>query len=155
MTKSALHRSLHQLADALKDAAEPWWIIGSAAVELHGGNPDTISDIDVLVSRKDIDALYRRLPLTDTPDNGKTMFRSARFGWWSEPEVEIEFMHGLEVEADGKWEPVEPETRQAVMVDHRELFVPHRDELIEILTRFGREKDLRRAASLANAHRTD
>lgn len=136
------------LAQALAGAADDWWIIGSAAVALHGGDPGTIADMDVIVSRRDIDALYERLPLADTPDESKAMFRSQRFGLWSEPPMPVEFMACLELLTDGSWAQVQPQTRQSVQVDGLEIFVPERDDLIAILQRFGREKDLRRAATL-------
>ncbi len=139
------------VADALAQAQaqDSWWIIGSAAVALHGGEPGAVADIDVMTSRRDLDALYRRLPLTDTPDRSKDFFRSERFGRWSEPELDVEFMTGLEVRVDGVWHRVEPQTRQAIQIGKGHVFAPERDELVAILQLFGRDKDLRRAASLA------
>ena len=142
------HNSLIGVAEQLRDAQDPWWIIGSVAVALHGGNPGTIADIDVITSRRDLDTLYERLPLTATPDTSKDFFLSERFGRWSEPELDVEFMTGLTVRVDGVWYPVEPQTRQAFDLGGATVYAPEREELIAMLHQFGREKDLRRAATI-------
>ncbi|MEL7217846.1 MAG: hypothetical protein AAGK01_05385, partial [Pseudomonadota bacterium] len=93
---------------------------------------------------------FERLPLKDTPDTTKTIFQSERFGLWlqQKPHLDVEFMAGLTVRSDGQWRPVVLQTRQAIQIGKGHVFVPERDELIGILQQFGREKDLRRAASL-------
>jgi hypothetical protein len=136
------------LAGQLATAQDPWWLIGSAAVKLHGGDPGTIADVDVIVSRRDLDALYQRLPLTDTPDAGKPMFLSQRFGRWADPPLHVEFMAGLTLREDDEWHPVQPQTRQDFDIGGTIVFAPEREELIALLRRFGRDKDLARAASL-------
>ena len=141
--------ALRDAAEALAPASDPWWIIGSAAVALHGADAGTIADIDVIVSQRDLEALYEHLPLTNTPDATKDFFRSQLFGLWREPALPVEFMAGLEVRIDDVWHNVEPCTRQAIELGENPLFVPEREELVAILRRFGREKDLRRAAALA------
>ena len=146
---AAFADSLRMLASALQDAQDPWWIIGSAAVALHGGDPGVIADIDVICSRRDLEALYKALPLANSPDTTKHMFTSELFGLWSAPPLEVEFMTGLKVRSGSDWQDVQPQTREAVSVDGATLFVPTRQELIAILRSFGREKDLRRAATLA------
>lgn len=143
-----VQRSLIMVAQALQSAQDPWWIIGSAAVALHGGDPGAIADIDVIVSRRDIDALYDQLPLTSTPDEGKTMFSSDRFGRWTAPPLQVEFMAGLTHLSEGHWHAVTPTSRQMVQLDGHALFLPERAELIAILHRFGRDKDIARAATL-------
>lgn len=147
--------TLQALAKAMQDARDDWWIIGSAAVALHlcekdlGGDPGTVADVDVITSRRDLDGLYEALPLTDSPEDGKPMFLSEGFGRWSEPPLDVEFMAGLKLRVGNEWEPVQPITRVPAKLGEHTLFMPDKRELIEILTRFGREKDLRRAASLA------
>lgn len=148
MIDRVLAQQLVTLAEALSETRDPWWIIGSAAVALHGGDPGTIADIDVITSRRDLDALYERLALTHTPEEGKPMFVSERFGRWSRHQLDVEFMAGLTVRVDGIWHPVEPLTRQAFDVGRAVVFAPERAEMIAMLEQFGREKDLRRAASL-------
>lgn len=141
--------SLARLADAIGDARDPWWIIGSAAVQLLGGEPGRIADIDVILSHSDLEHLYHKLPLKTDPDANKPMFSSAMFGRWSEPALDVEFMTGLKVRVEGRWLDVNPRTRRSVTLADCELFVPQVDELVSILHQFGREKDLRRAATLA------
>ncbi|WFL76561.1 hypothetical protein P7228_11205 [Altererythrobacter arenosus] len=150
MAEASLASTLDLLAREMAGAEDAWWIIGSAAVALHGGDPGTIADIDVIVSRRDLDALYDRLPLSDTPDEGKAIFRSQRFGLWSEPAMPVEFMAGLEVLREGEWLPVQPRTREGIDIGGVRVFLPERAELIAILELFGREKDRARAATLRN-----
>ena len=144
----AAFSTLERTARELATARDPWWVIGSAAVALHGGDPGTIADIDVIVSRRDIDALYERLPLTATPDTSKDFFRSQRFGRWSEPALDVEFMAGLQVRSEGAWHDVVPRTRQAFDLGGATVYAPERKELIAMLCLFARKKDLRRAATL-------
>ncbi|QUL38311.1 hypothetical protein [Erythrobacter sp. JK5] len=139
---------LRRVARVLEAADDPWWVIGSAAVALHGGSPGAIGDIDVIVSRRDLDWLYEELPLTATPDETKDVFLSERFGRWSEPALDVEFMTGLKVRVGGEWSAVEPRSRKAIRIGKAQVFVPERAELIAMLQRFGREKDVRRAATL-------
>ncbi|KUO56634.1 MAG: hypothetical protein APF78_08750 [Sphingomonadales bacterium BRH_c3] len=145
----ALAASLAQLAQVMRDTRDDWWVIGSAAVALHGGDPGEIADIDVIVSRRDLDALYERLSLTYTPDAGKAMFRSQRFGRWTEPALDVEFMAGLQVLRGGQWLSVQVQSRETIRCSDVEVLVPSRGELIAILELFGREKDLARAATLS------
>ena len=145
----ALAASLAQLAQVMRDTRDDWWVIGSAAVALHGGDPGEIADIDVIVSRRDLDVLYERLSLADTPDAGKAMFRSQRFGLWSEPALPVEFMAGLQVLRGGQWLSVQVQSRARVHCGDVHVFVPERAELVAILELFGRDKDLRRAATLS------
>ncbi|MEL7189373.1 MAG: hypothetical protein AAGK17_07460 [Pseudomonadota bacterium] len=142
--------SIAAVASAMELSQDPWWIIGSAAVVLHGSDPGTIADIDVMISERDLKALYMRLPLSNTPEVGKPMFRSDLFGRWSEPKLEVEFMAGLRLREAGEWHPIKPKTRVAFPVGKQILFAPEKAELVNILLRFGREKDCLRAASLEN-----
>lgn len=130
-------------------AKDDWWIIGSAAVVLHGADPGPMSDIDVLLSIKDLDALFDRLPLTDTRDSRKGQFLSKRFGAWSELPMQVEFMAGFSQRIDGHWHKIQLNTRKQIQIAGCNLFVPERAELISLLQQFGRPKDLRRAAALS------
>ena len=154
MSNPALAASLEQLAEAMEIARDPWWIIGSAAVALHldqenlGGDPGEIADIDVILSVRDLDALYARLPLTDTREEGKAEFLSQRFGRWEGPPLSVEFMADFAMFEQGEWRPVQPRTRARFDLEAGTIFTPERAELIALLHRFGRDKDLTRAASL-------
>ena len=107
-----------------------------------------VADVDVITSGRDLDRLYENLPLIDDPNRTKDYFRSKRFGRWFEPELKVEFMTGLEVRGEGAWHKIAPQTRQAIQIDQDRVFVPEREELVAMLYLFGRDKDLRRAASL-------
>src|SRR3546814_5738069 len=108
----------------------------------------TGADIDVIGSRGETDATYRRLPVADSPDASRAIFSSQRFGLWGEPALPVEFMTGLEVLLDGGWHSVQPHTRQSIDCGGHEVFVPERGELVTILQSFGRPKDLLRAEAL-------
>lgn len=51
--------SLKAIGTVMNDAYDPWWIIASAAVALHGADAGHISDVDVLLS---VDDAMRILP---------------------------------------------------------------------------------------------
>ena len=50
---AALTETLGMLAQAAARAAEPWWIIGSTAVALHGGAVARVKDVDLMMSPGD------------------------------------------------------------------------------------------------------
>jgi hypothetical protein len=129
----------------LQDATEPWWIIGSVAVALHGGSPGAIRDIDVVLGERDALLCLPRLGLDNGAATRSSLFRSSVFGRWTEPPVHVELMAGLRVNGPGGWRPLVIHSREEVQPG---LFVPSRKELGDILRQFGRKKDLRRAATL-------
>lgn len=43
----ALSASLSAIGSVMAEAHDPWWIIASAAVALHGADPGHVSDVDV------------------------------------------------------------------------------------------------------------
>jgi hypothetical protein len=138
---AALEDGLARIARLLRDAKEPWWIIGSVAVALHGGRPGQIRDIDVLLGHID----FLQLGLSNLVPTRDAVFSSDLFTQWMEAAVKIELMAGLKVKRGGRWKPISVQTREEVRPG---LFVPSRDELRAILISFGREKDLQRAATL-------
>jgi hypothetical protein len=129
----------------LAGAEEPWWIIGSLAVALHGGNPATIRDVDVVLGHADARRSLQRLKLVNRAAPSDPLFRSDLFARWLDPPVPIELMAGLQVKGADGWRPLTIRSREEI---HEGLYVPSRDELRAILLSFGREKDLRRAATL-------
>lgn len=129
----------------MTDAGAEWWIIGSAAVALHGVDPGPIGDVDVLLGPADARRLIPTLGVETSPGRPDERFRSTIFARWTAPPLPVEFMAGLELREDGRWHAVLPRTRIAL----GGVFAPDRADLIAILHRFGRDKDLRRAALLA------
>ncbi len=147
---SVAHRdALARIAGVLRAATEPWWVIAGAAVALHARRPVAVGDIDILIGIEDV-ALIRELPgvrVRAPDDNG--LFRSRFYAALEANGVEIECMAGFELYRAGRWEPVQP--RSWVMMDVSDgltVPVPDRDEMVAMLTRFGREKDMARIALL-------
>ena len=140
----ALSSSLAMLVAAMAPARDRWWIIGSAAVRLHGV-ATTVADVDVLVSVRDADDLDTRLRVGLRPGVGNALFRSSRYGQWCEPPLPIEFMADLTV----RGVPLaEPTSRVPMCVGDATVYVPDVAEMVTILDLFGRAKDRARAASL-------
>ena len=143
-----LRASLAMMAEAASEARDPWWIIGSAAVALHGADPGDVHDVDLLMSVTDAaDALRLVGGLADEGEPSMK-FRSDVFGIWRAPPIPVEIFGGFSVASAGSWTTVVPATRQSVRLDGIELFVPSADELVQLLQLFGRPKDLARAAAL-------
>ncbi|KQN93904.1 hypothetical protein ASE95_03120 [Sphingomonas sp. Leaf231] len=138
-----LDAALSQVAAAWRFARDPWWVIGSAAVWLHGV-ATTVADIDVLASARDAEAMIAAWPGAVTTGAAGARFRSHPFARLDGAALPVEVMADLEVRVDRRWQSVRPLTRVAC----RGVFVPDRAELATILRRFGRAKDLGRAAAL-------
>ncbi len=135
--------ALEQVATALRSAHDPWWVIGSAAVRLHGGKT-SVADIDVLTNARDAVQLIDTWPGAVTIGTASAQFRSHPFARLDGAALPVEVMADLELWTADGWQPVRPLTR----VMRGDVFVPDRDELRAILRTFGREKDLARAALL-------
>jgi hypothetical protein len=136
------HRqTLQRVADLLADARDPWWVLGSAAMALIGIDPGEIHDIDVLVSAPDAEALMHAFALTNQADGGTTHFRSDYFLIPPLGEIRVEIMAGYHILSEAAWTPVCPATRQAIAVGPATVFVPERQDQINLLTRLGRPKD--------------
>jgi hypothetical protein len=132
----------------MADAVDPWWIIGSAAVALHGGVPVSVADVDVLGSVRDARAMAARLGLAADAGGGDALFRSTVFVQLGGLPMPVEVMAGFDVMACGTWAPVWPATREWIAVGSGEVAVPSRAELRALLASFGREKDLARVKLL-------
>ena len=128
---------------ALAAACDPWWVIGSAAAALHGARTP-VADIDVLLSVRDAAALLPRLGLAVAAGRPDDRFRSEVFARWTGAALPIEFMAGLCTREGDAWAPVHLSTRVVV----GGVAVPSRRELAALMRRFGRDKDLARAALL-------
>ncbi|WP_454885593.1 hypothetical protein [Sphingomonas oryzagri] len=130
----------------MASARDSWWIIASAAAVLHGADIG-VSDVDLLVSTRDGEALLARLgPLDDPAPSDR--FRSDLFGRWDGPPLPVEIMAGFHALGPTGWQPVLPATRIAVPLADATLFVPDIPELITHCRVFGRPKELARAAIL-------
>ena len=143
-----LEETLAKVADVAAKASEPWWIIGSAAVALHGAVVPDVRDIDLMMGLADARRLLDRLGLQPEPDSHHPQFRSELFAVWRERPLPVEVFANFSLADSEGWRPVVLQTRQAVSVQGRTLYVPSKHELRELLLSFGRPKDLDRARLL-------
>jgi hypothetical protein len=112
----ALAAALGLVAEAAREGRDPWWLIGSAAMALHGARLLTVGDIDLLMSRSDAEGLLRSRGVEPRPGSGNGHFRSDVFGRWQAGSYKVEVMAGFHVRADGRWREVVPSSRCAVRV---------------------------------------
>ena len=143
----ALAETFAMVAEAASGASSPWWIIGSAAVVLHGCCVPHVRDVDLLMSAADAEQLLRRVGGRLRPTDTDPRFRSRVFGNWDAP-VPVEVFGGFALATPQGWRDVFLSTRKPVTIAGRKLFVPSADELVPLLHSFGRAKDLERARIL-------
>jgi len=144
----ALAETLAMIAQAAVDSADDWWIIGSAAIVLHGRSVAHVKDVDLLMSAADAAAFLERVGVPVRAGPADARFRSLVFGLWREPPIPIEVMGGFSVANDGGWREVALATREPVSVAGASIFVPSAEELVRLLHTFGRPKDFERAQLL-------
>lgn len=146
-----LSDTLLQAGRLMEGAADPWWVIASAAAALYGVEGLPVGDVDVLASERDARAALSRAGSAPFPPDPHPLFRSRVLGQVKTAPLPIEIMAGFEVRSGDAWAPIAPVSRVAVELDGVSLFIPSREELAEILTEMGRPKDLARAALLIPA----
>lgn len=146
---TALSVSLNAIGNVMAEAHDPWWIIASAAVALHGADPGHVADVDVLLSVADAGRILPAIGIELRQGSAHAAFRSSIFGTWTGTALPVEFMADFDRRSGEAWLPVRPVTRQPIRVDGVIVFVPEREELQSMLTAFGRPKDMERARSLA------
>ena len=141
----ALAETLVMVSEAASGARDPWWIIGSAAVVLHGRSIDHVKDVDLVMSAADGEAFLKRVG--ERPQSGKPndRFRSLVFGTWSKPPTPVEVMAGFSLATPDGWHDVALSTREEVMIQGRPVYIPSAEELVRLLRSFGRAKDHSRA----------
>ncbi len=145
MILPAPHRdTLRRVAVFLAETRDPWWIVGSVAMALIDIDPGDIRDIDVLVSEQDADGLMRRHGLDNAVDGGTDRFKSNILLYPPLGPVSVEVMGNYRIRQGETWHLVKPQTRQKVVLDGIDLFVPDRSEQAQLLQRLGRPKDLQR-----------
>lgn len=141
----ALADTLGMISENASEARDPWWIIGSAAVVLHGRTVAHVKDVDLMMSGADAESFLKRVGAAPTNGRPNDRFRSLVFGVWSAPPIPVEVMGGFSVATPEGWRDVSLVTREAVTVQGRTIFLPSAEELVRLLRSFGREKDLARA----------
>ncbi len=146
----ALYATLAEIVPALHvQCVKPWCLIGSAAALLLGA-PVSVADVDVLTSRADADTLMalwaeRREPGFEPADSHRFRSHFARFAFSGAP---VELMGALELHADGAWQAVRPGQLMLADINGLAVPVPSMHDQIRLFESFGRDKDVRRAASL-------
>jgi hypothetical protein len=135
-----LEAALAGLAAELSACREPWWLIGSAAMAVHGA-PVGVRDIDVLLSVKDAEAILARRGLPAEPGTPSELFSSAVFASWPAPPFTVELFAGFRLRDRNGWRSLVPETRESHRVGTASIFVPSIAELIAWGRLFGRSKD--------------
>ena len=153
MMPGNLAEALKAVAQAAGSARDPWWIIGSASLALHAIDPGPIGEIDLLMSERDAAVLLKARDVPMAPGAPTSRFRSVVFGRWTASGMTVEVMAGFEAkgaDAGGliNWRPVLPRTRERIVIGGEALFVSSRTELAALFRRFGRAKDIARAALL-------
>lgn len=144
----ALSASLNAIGSVMVGAHDPWWIIASAAVALHGADAGHVADVDVLLSVDDAKRILPVIGIELRQGSASAVFRSSIFGTWTGAALPVEFMADFHRRAEATWLPVRPATRQRVEVAGATVYVPERTELQAMLTAFGRPKDMKRVRSL-------
>ncbi len=139
-----LAETLEQLAEALAELRSEWWLIGSAAMALHGARPVIVADVDVLASAADARLLAARLGVSLKSPAPDARFRSEVHFRWDAPPLPVDVMGGFRVMTPQGWQSLQPRTRISV----GGVFTPSVEEQLEILHLFGRTKDRKRAAVL-------
>jgi hypothetical protein len=142
-----LGATLIELAAQMVGALDPWWVIASAAMALHGA-PVEVGDVDLLASERDARALLARLGIVALSAPGTDRFRSTVFARWDTLRMPVEVMADFHVRGPAGWQLLVPETRMTIAIDGVLLPVPSIDELIDHCRLYGRPKDSERAALL-------
>ncbi|MET4895563.1 hypothetical protein RN629_00145 [Sphingomonadaceae bacterium jetA1] len=146
-----LRVALQDVARVMAPFPRHWWIIGSAALALHGIRAGTVQDIDLLVDESLVAAVLARMgiaPLKPAPD---PLFRSAVFARWIAPPVPVEVMAGFQVRVGDQWRTVALRSRERIEIEGGASFVPDRSDLLSLFGLFGRAKDGPRIAALERA----
>lgn len=141
--------TLEAVALAMAPARHEWWIIASAACQLHGIDPGPVRDVDVLFDERDAAVVLGSLNLVPMAGQATELFRSRCFVSWEGPPLTVEFFAGFELREAGGWSEIRPASREWRKAGASRLPVPARDELAGLLRRFGRPKDLARAELLS------
>lgn len=145
----ALLASLNEIGNVMVEAHDPWWVIASAAVALHGADPGVVADVDVLLSVLDARRILPTIDIELRQGSVHPAFQSSIFGTWTGAALPVEFMADFHCRSGLAWVPVQPATRQSIEIDGAIVFVPEKAELQAMLAAFGRPKDIERARSLA------
>jgi hypothetical protein len=138
----ALAETLEVVVTATGAARDPWWIIGSAAMALHGADRVDPADVDLMMSAEDARRLLRDRGMGDDSRDEHERFRSQVFGRLTDQALPIDVMGGFYFLHGGEWIALRLDSREAIAHPFGAIFAPCLAELIEITRGFGRPKDL-------------
>lgn len=136
-----LCEALMHLAADVRRARDPWWLIGSAAMALHGARPLHIADIDLLTSVGDARRLLQARGVAPETGTSSERFRSEVHASWPVPPLQADLMARFHVRSAAGWREIVPATRLAVETPAGVFYVPAIAELIEMCRLFDRPKD--------------
>ncbi len=148
MNRADLEALYARLAPALEAQAEPWCVIGSGAMLIGGLPIGDCPDLDIMTTEAGaaaLEAAWSAWRDRDYQPGHADRFRS-RFTPFAFPEGRAEVMGGLEVNRGDGWRAVTIPAGRAADLGGRTIRVADRDELIALLTLFGRPKDLAKIA---------
>ncbi len=138
-----------RLAELMAGEAGPWWIIGSTALVLSGIEGIVPDDIDVVGDGAMLRRVLAKAGADETDPKPHAQFRSSPY-----IRVKVDGGRDIEVQGDlelwenGTWTPLTFASLVQVMVGNAAVFVPVIEEQATILRRFGRAKDLAKAAMI-------
>ena len=144
----ALDKTLKRLCVELSAVTEDWWLIGSAALAVHGVRVANVADVDVLTTPLGAAQLAERWGAAPISPGPSDRFRSDLFLRWIDAPLPVEVMAGLHLNTPRGWQAIWPRSRVGVAWRGATCFTPSRAELLEILELFDRPKDRERAAAL-------
>jgi len=146
VNRAALEALCADLAPALSALAEPWCVIGSAAMMIAGAPVDDCPDLDIMTTAAGAVALEAawdgRRDRVQAPTSGD-LFRS-RFSAYALPAGRVEVMGDLLLRGAPVAIPAGVPTAFAGTV----VRIPTLEAQIALLTLFGRPKDLAKAQIL-------
>jgi hypothetical protein len=135
-----LEALLASLAGELEVCREPWWLIGSAAMAVHGAAVE-VRDVDLLLGLEDAESFLAGRGIAAEPGVPDDLFASTVFARWPEPPFMVELFAGFRVRDRAAWRALVPATRETHRIGGAHLFVPSVEELIAWGRLFGRSKD--------------
>jgi hypothetical protein len=140
--------TLERVVGITRPHRDDWWIIGSAAMILHGAASISAADVDLMTPARHANIILSSCGIAPGRDGGRDHARSVVFGQITDTALPIDVMGDLHLRSGDGWQLLLPKTRQAVHLPFGPVFIPDLPELIDITRRLGRPKDLERVLVL-------
>lgn len=137
---------------ATRTFRDPWWVIGSVAMQLGGIARIEPNDVDLMCSAGDADRLiaaWREHLDTACRSRDEGRFRS-RFARFRHLPMPLEVMGDLQVGNGAEWVPVRVETSRRVPLAGFAVPIPALPDQLRVLRQFGRGKDLAKAGLISS-----